>query len=493
MLSMLACVPTVRFFAALLISVAWATSLAAPALAAPRNVLLAKDRTEPIVAIDPAHPGTIVVGSNTNYDHPVAGRFPVGVYASHNRGRSFGAATIPTAYPYTIGADPTVAFAASGTAFYTYLGESPAYCGGAAGTGAVMLSRSTDGARSFSAPSVVDADSADDKPNVAVESIPGGRAHVFVTWTRWLRGHSEIWLSRSGNGGDSFGPPQLVASSTDDNFGSVPVVGPGGHVYVFWSSFPQATLTAPAPTRILLRASTDDGLHFGPVRTVVGTFQGVPRMAQPGLLRNLTMPAAAVGRGGALFVAYSSVATRRSNGAVSADIDFTMSRDHGTSWTHPIPVNDSRRGDRFMPAIGVMKDGSVGVAFYDRRNSPWSLDTYAARVTVSGAVPQSSANVRVNRARSPVGDIYYIKPGSTCFSPGRFFGDYIGVAADPHNQLCVVWANTQLRARNRTDLWFARVSLPDPQSQRRRYEGDKAGRGFWNHLTGFIGSLAAHF
>lgn len=490
---MLACNPPVRIITALLLSAVWATSLAAPALAAPRNVLLATDRTEPIVAVDPAHPNTIAVGSNTNYGHPVAGRFPVGLYASQNGGESFGSATIPTMYPYTIGADPTVAFASSGTAFYTYLGESPAYCGGAAGTGAIMLSRSTDGARSFSAPSVVDADSADDKPNMAVESVPGARAHLFVTWTRWLSGHSEIWLARSVNGGDSFGTPQLIASSSSDNFGSVPVIGPHGHVYVFWSSFPQATLTLPAASRILVRASADDGVHFGSARTAVGTFQGIPRMAQPGLLRNLTMPAAAAGRGGALFLAYPSVVTRRSNGSVRANIDFTMSRDHGASWTRPIAVNDSRKGDRFMPAISVMKDGSVGVAFYDRRNSLWSLDTYAARVNVSGSVPEASRNVRVNRATSPVADIYYIKPGSTCFSPGRFFGDYIGVAAGRHNQLCIVWANTQLRVHDRTDLWFARVSLPSVPAPKRRHERVSASRPVWDQMIAFLGSLAANF
>lgn len=474
-----------RAFAALLLAAVWACSQAAPALAAPRNVLLAKDRTEPVIAVDPAQPTTIVAGSNTNYDHPVGGRLPVGVYSSQNAGQSFAGGIIRTKYPYTIGADPTVAFSSSGTAFYTYLGESPAYCGGAAGAGAVMLSRSTDGARSFGASIVVDADSADDKPNMTVESLPGERAHVFVTWTRWLRGHSEIWLARSVNGGDSFDQPQLIVSTTNDNFGSVPIVGPRGHVYVFWSSFPEATLTVPAPSRILLRASSDDGVRFGAARTAAGTFQGIPRMAQPGLLRNLTMPTAAVSHAGTLFLAYPSVTARRSNGAVAADIKFTMSRDHGASWTHAIAVNDSQSGDRFMPAMSVMKDGSVGVAFYDRRNSLWSLDTYAARVEVFGRVPRASRNIRVNRVSSPVADIYYIKPGSTCFSPGRFFGDYIGVAADAHNHLCVVWADNQLRVRARTDLWFARVGLSYPATGRRQKRVTMT-NAFRDRLIGFL-------
>lgn len=480
-----------RSIIAALLSAVWVSSLATPALAAPRNILLARDRTEPVVAIDPVHPATIIAGSNTNYNQAVNGRYPVGFYTSRNGGRTFSAGSIPTMSPYTIGADPTVAFASSGTAFYTYLGESPAYCGGGAGTGAVMLSRSTDGGRGFGQPVVVDADSADDKPNLAIESIPGARAHVIVTWTRWLSGHSEIWMARSVNGGDTFGAPQLIASSNADNFGSVPVLGPGGHVYVFWATFPDMSLTSPAPTRILLRSSANDGRSFGPVQVAAGTFAGVPRMAQPGLLRNLTIPTVTDDHG-ALFLAYAAVTGHRARGAVNSNIDITMSTNGGMSWTHPVPVNDVHAGDRFMPAIGVMHDGSLGVAFYDRRNSPWSLDTYAARVQVVAGLPRASVNVRVNAGNAPISDIYYIKPGSTCFSPGRFFGDYIGVAADRHDRLCVVWANTEAHVNSRTDVWFARVSLPSALPLNHRVVRPRAQRhDFWRLAGNFIQSLGS--
>ncbi len=472
-------------------STLYGSSLATPALAAPRNVLLSKDRTEPVVAVDPRQPATILVGSNTNYDVPVNGTYPAGLYTSQNAGQRFGARSMPTVRPYTIAADPTVAFAKSGTAFFSYLGESPAYCGGAVGSGAVMLSRSTDEGSSFSDPQVVDANSADDKPNMAIQSVPGARAHVFITWTRWLNGRSEIWLTRSLNGGDSFASPQLIFSSTLNNFGSVPLVGPGGRVYVLWSSYSGSSLTTSSPTRILFRASSDDGRDFGQMRVAAGPFQGVPRMAQPGLLRNLPVPAAAVGAGGAILLAYSRVASKGRNGAVNADIDLTISHDNGSTWTPPVALNDVHSGDRFMPAMSVMPDGSIGVAFYDRRRSMADLDIYAVRVRYTGMTIRISRNIRVNEGVAPISDIYYIKPGSTCFSPGRFFGDYIAVAGGPHDRLCVVWADTQLHVADRTDIWFAAVHLPTlPEAKHRAtLSGTPINSDVVPHVTAYLGRV----
>jgi hypothetical protein len=141
---------------------------------------------------------------------------------------------------------------------------------------------------------------------------------------------------------------------------------------------------------------------------------------------------------------------------MTSDIMLARSHDGGLHWSAPVRVNDVRSGDRFMPAIASLAGGGVGVAFYDRRRSPDLLDVYAARVHFSGHV-LVSPNVRVTGGNAPVGDIQYLPPGSTCFLPGRFFGDYIGAAGDRSGGLCVVWADTQLHIPNETDIWFARV------------------------------------
>jgi hypothetical protein len=118
-----------------------------------------------------------------------------------------------------------------------------------------------------------------------------------------------------------------------------------------------------------------------------------------------------------------------------------------------------------MPAISVLKDGTLGVAFYDRRSSPGELDVFAARASFRHGF-HATPNVRVTTGSSPVADIAYFRQGRSCFPSGRFFGDYIGVAADQAT-LDVVWADTQLHRLDETDIWFARVVLPDFSGERR--------------------------
>ncbi|HEX6507628.1 MAG TPA: sialidase family protein [Chloroflexota bacterium] len=425
------------------------------AAAAPYNNLLSRGRTEPSVAIDPSHPSTIVVGSNPDYN--TNGNLPVAYYTSHNGGRTFRSGTVPLLAPYTTAADPSVAIDRGGTVFYAFLGQTPAFC--SVGHSAILLSTSRDGGRTFGTPVVVDVNRADDKPFMAIEDVAGGQPHVFVTWTRFHDKGSDIWYARSSDGGRTFSRSVMLHTSLTDNFGSLPVVGPGGHVYAFWSTFPDRPLSATSPARILMRASSDDGRRFAPVHSAVGRFWTIPQMMEPGSLRSLTAPTASSDRDGTLYLAWAAATHDHGSGVVDVDIMLSRSRDAGHHWSKGTSVNDAHGGDRFMPALSVLPDHSVGIAYYDRRSGPGSLDVYAVRVSYTGSFHRTP-NIRVNHASSPISDIYYIKPGSTCLASGRFLGDYHGTAASPDNSLCVSWADTQFHVYDETDLWLARVYFP---------------------------------
>jgi hypothetical protein len=422
----------------------------------PHNVLVARGRTEPSIAVDPRNGQNIIISTNTDYSQPVGGTYPTGSFASHDGGRSFSALAAPQVWPYTTGADSSVAIDGHGTVFYTYLGETPAYCSG--GRSGVVVTHSIDAGRSYRPARMVDNDPEDDKPFMGVETRKSGPSHIFLSWTRWKDSPSgsEIWFTRSGDGGVHFSAPVRMQRTARDSVGSVPVIGPHGRVYVFWMSYPEASDGVATSGQVLGRISTDDGRHFGRVHSVGGRFTRLPFMLAPGSLRVLSSPAATVAPDGAVYVVWAEASSIGEGGAVASDIVLSRSLDGGAHWSAPVRVNDVRNGDRFMPAVSVLSDGSVGVAFYDRRLGANRLDVYAARVRFDGGT-HVSANIRVNAGPAPVSDIQYLPPGSTCFLPGRFFGDYIGAAGDRSGGLCVTWADTQLRVQDETDIWFARV------------------------------------
>jgi hypothetical protein len=436
-----------------------AAGVARSAPAGPVNVLVAYDRTEPFVAVDPHAPSTVVVVANTNYDAPRNGTYPAGYFTSRDGGATFGAGDAPVFAPYTTQADPAVSIDASGTVFFSYLAEAPSFCSSQGGA-QVLLATSIDHGRSFRRPTVVDTAPSDDKPFSAVEDVPGQRfAHVFVTWARPLAHVEQIWLARSTNGGATFGKPIKLYTSRDANYGSLPVVGPHGHIYVVWSSFPASSYTQVGHAQILMRASSDYGKRFGTVTRVTRSFPSVPINAAPGDLRSEPGPWMLATPDGSLAVAWAQV-SHSLGGPVEADVLVSRSTNRGVTWSAPARVNDVLRGDRFMPVLTAMPDGSVGVAFYDRRNGGNDLEVYAARVSFRHGFHRS-VNLRVTHGTAPISDIYDDKPGaSSCFYPGRFFGDYIGAAAMSSNRMAVVWADTQLHVYARTDIWFARVTLP---------------------------------
>ncbi len=429
-----------------------------PALAAPHAVMLYRYAEEPVVAVNPRHRSTVVVAA---IGGPSVGKsYPVGFFSSYDRGRTFIARPTPLPSPYSYAADPSIGFATNGTVFASYLVESPTYCNGPAGSGGIIVAASRNNGKTFRPPTVVDVNASDDKPYMAVESVPGRLSHIFVAWTR-SGNRQQIVLSRSTDGGVSFSAPQVLAESPLSENGAFPVVGPRGHVYVFWSALDEPsndTLTGKG--QILMSSSSNDGASFGPGRSIAGPFTSVPRMVDPERLRSITYPSATVARDGRLYVTWAEVSRELSHAVVTSNIMLSSSADFGKRWKKPMPVNDVQTADRFLPSITALSDGSVGVAFYDRRNSSEQLDVYAARARFQRGF-HASRNVQVNDVPTRATDIYEDKPGqSACYSPGRFFGDYLGLAAGPGHRMFVTWGAAQLHTYGMTEVWLASVALP---------------------------------
>jgi hypothetical protein len=417
----------------------------------PPNVLVAEDRTEPVIAADPRNPRELAGGSNTDYDATYPLGFPDTFFYSRNGGNSWSVGNVPIREPFTTEADPSIAFDSHGVAYFVALGEAPSYCTDSAS--AVLLSRSTDGGRHWSYPSVVDGGSgAHDKPYLAVESFAHGPDHVFVAWDRELNDGTELFIDRSTDGGRRFSSGHLLEQSSWANFGAIPVVGSKRHITVLWSTYPRNESSRTLSERIVSRTSTDDGVTWrSKVSPSGGYFTGLPNLLNPEALRVLSSPAAVGLPGGYLYATWAAVHARHKNGTVSADIMLAGSR-NGRRWSRPVRVNTSRTRDRFMPTIAAAGRNHLEVAFYDRRSNGHDFDVYAAGVTGVPGHLKVGANIRLNSGHAPASLIHYV-PNTSCFFPGRFFGDYISSAVDRWGYYHVIWADTQRQAPGVTDIW----------------------------------------
>ncbi len=435
------------------------------AYSAPRNVLIDRGNTEAVVATDPSNPRLVIVGANPNFGVPVGGIYPMPAYVSHDGGKTFHRSVAPLPAAYVSSTDPQLAFSSSGTVFYSFAGVHPgsATCANCQCTetqkphGAILVSRSVNGGN-FGPPTVVDTSVNADRPGLAVESVPNHRSHVFMTWTR---SESDVWYARSLNGGVTFSQPRQLYQSVYGDAPALPVEISPGHVAVAWIETSGDNSDGTVSARILARTSTDDGQAFGPVQIVVPWMKTMPRQVQPGNLRTTPSLAVASDRQGAVYFAWTQVRTVNSDKSVDTDIKLTWSLNGASSWHAPVSVNDSDLRDRFMPAMSVFPDGSVGVAFYDRRVGPNDLSVYAVHVAVRGGY-RRSANVAVSGHYANISVIHQIPSSSACGSvaPGRFFGDYMGTSTTGARTLRVAWADSGLGVQEETDVWFAGVRLP---------------------------------
>ncbi|MBI1730967.1 hypothetical protein HY229_00975 [Candidatus Acetothermia bacterium] len=267
-----------------------------------------------------------------------------------------------------------------------------------------------------------------DKPFMEVDTS-GGRydGTIYVTWSLfsarlWGSMLNEIVLSRSTDGGRSFSKATPVAPLGGYQF-SMPRVGPNGELYVLYEDYLNFGLR--------ITKSVDGGRTFGAdgvnnrliARFALG---GVPnlncgRYVLKGNIRHdlVQVDMAINHQNGDVYVVYDS----NPPGADQTDVYFIRSTDGGVSWSQPLRVNDDKsESDQFMGAISVSEDGVIGVTFYDRRNDPENLklDKYMAQSFDSGLT--FGPNFRLSSVSSPVPIIEVPIP---CY-----MGDYDQVASD---------------------------------------------------------------
>lgn len=389
-----------------------------------------------VAGAQPRNPVEVSVAINpTNPDHLIAVCHAQGAtggprasnyaFVSEDAGKSWKTAAAPNPDGRVQG-DDAIVFGPDGTAYWTYIAftglRAPRPLRAATG---IFVNASRDGLKWAAPVPVIDHINAlepfEDKPWIAVDTSldSAHRGNIYVAWTKFdVYGSkdpahkSHIYLSRSRDGGKTFSVPLRVSEHPGDAQdgsntveGAVPAIGPKGEVYLTWAG----------PRGLVFTSSTDGGWSFPPEKVVTETPGGWD-LPVAGLARHNGLPVTAAdsSRGKHRGAIYISWIDKRHG---DPDVFLLASRDGGATWTAPVRVNDDRQGNGKAQCFAWMAvdrvDGSVNIAFYDRRDQEGTMTGLTLARSVDGG--KTFANHRINQ-----------KP----FHCNRvFLGDYIGIDA----------------------------------------------------------------
>ncbi|MCC5869799.1 MAG: DUF3047 domain-containing protein [Gammaproteobacteria bacterium] len=256
--------------------------------------------------------------------------------------------------------------------------------------GALHVSRSTDGGRSFSTPLRV-AGRSGELPARAPSLAVADDGAVYLAWTVGEDAAADIHLATSSDGGQTFGPPRAVASGAGHADAPSLVFGGDGTLHLFYAESPDGPLQ-----RYRIRHArgvvANNGVDFEAPRTLVDP------VADPGV-ESVAFPAAATAAHGVIHLIWERfpAATRRPLG-----LGHAFSTDGGAEFSAPavlpgsddsaLGFNGSQQG-LLMRKLAVAADGRVAVV-----NSHYR-DGEASRIRLYVGVPGEPSRGGATNAR----------------------------------------------------------------------------------------------
>ena len=314
--------------------------------------------------------------------------------------------------------DPWVTIAADGAAYQIAI----TFAGGvlqADSFGAVLVSRSADGGRTWGPATVLIRDGAaafNDKESITAD--PTNASFVYATWERLVgsEGPAPTWFARTTNGGATWEPARQIydpGGTTNSTLNNQIVVLPDGTLLLFFSEFDDAN----NQTTVLLRVirSLDKGASWSAPITIAQSLSrgtGSPETGTP-IRDGSNLGSVAVDKSGALAIAWQD---SRFSGGVRDGIAFSRSLDGGLTWSAPVEINSVPSVQALLPTVAIRSDGLIGVTYYDFRNhaagAPTLLTDYWLTTSADG----------VNWGESHVAGPFDF--ATAPFAEGLFLGDY---------------------------------------------------------------------
>lgn len=411
-------------------------------------------QTESKIAVNPLDPKNMIIGV---IDYALGAA--VGIFVSRDGGLTWKqvfAPQIPNTQSY---GDPDVAFDSEGNAYVCGLLVDGSVT---PNTRSVIVYKSTDRGDSW----VVETElfkallsnPIPDEPAIDVDRNPASPYHNTLyalsatTPSGGLPVGIEMQYKRSGASAPS--PVRKVSAIA---LAQVPrmAFGLNGEIYVAYIG---VTSIFPVKGGLYINRSTDGGETFSPdiqveTGTYVDTVKGFPRQGFPAASRVGPTPSIVVDTShgpyrGYIYACYATVSDDLRDGL---EIFLHRSTDGGTTWSKALRVNDdplATGADQIMPTMAIAPNGTLGIAFYDRRDDPdnYFLHLYCA---VSSDGGETFVNHRIS---THVTDPMVARRYSSLA-----VADYIGIAAGDDG-FFPVWNDGRTNDGN-LDVYMSRVDI----------------------------------
>ncbi|MCE7734642.1 MAG: exo-alpha-sialidase [Candidatus Heimdallarchaeota archaeon] len=259
--------------------------------------------------------------------------------------------------------------------------------------------------------------------------------YIYLAYDDVLETHTEMKLSRSFDGGETFIENITMSDGISPNYLAPYIVSAGsGVLYNAFSYFSEA----PVESDIFFDKSLDYGETWGldtdlnPTYNASAFTQGVS-----GRPSKSTLPAMSVDQNGRIYIAWEDISTNIANR--DWDVYMKYSDDMGESWSDRIQINKDVEGNSWMPDIDIDTSGNVYVAYYD--DSILGLSNLMYRIYYPSNNTLSAE--------------FRISTESTSHEFTRL-GDYVTIRLDDNDKFHVVWTD----GRNDVmDIYYASNKL----------------------------------
>jgi hypothetical protein len=412
-------------------------------------------RSESNIVINPNDPNKIVAGSKKfrniqTYDFTLATAYSTDGGLNWND-----SADVPLLPGWPLLTDPALAWDDVGSVFLVGLaGKNPP----AFETLGIVIYKSTDGGKTWSAPNLIHKSIGDDKQWAAGDGNPASPFHgrIYAVWDdgrnmRFARtlDHGNTWI---GTGNES--PGSILVN---DSFSPEINVASDGIVYIVWIS----------GSEIKMIVSTDGGNSFqSAVSPATGIMTLDSSLQRPhnwpvfpgGSFRVLTIPTACVS-GQTVVVAWADCREKDVSGKCVSRIYYALSTNKGGSWLtgsngHPLLAGSQPTNQQhFNPQIISNPKGVIGCTFYEFGPKP---TTYLIDVILALSLNGGATFFKQPTVTDQPWDPAIDAPWSHGDSNVTFIGDYFGLDASTKG-FYPLWTDTRTGIQ---ELWTDIVQVP---------------------------------